>query len=173
MTEPSPFVAYLESLRDNRSALAQLRRGLGRPPGTVPDTYPYVVPWLPPGTRRWHEDAYYLLASLFAYHPAAGGTGNMGNHFRLCLRDAQDATAIERRFMALLAAHPDDLPFFLRQAVSFLCAKEVPVAWNQLLIDLLRWSHPDRYVQRNWAHAFWAGAHQVETTTEEEARDVR
>jgi len=76
--ENHPFVEYLESLRDDRAALAALRRGLGQPPGTVASMYPYVVRWLGDDTPPWQEAAYYLIAALFAYHPAEGGTGNMG-----------------------------------------------------------------------------------------------
>ena len=72
MTEPHPFVSYLEGLREDRGALASLRRGLGRPPGTVADMYRYVVRWLPDDAPRWREDAYYLIAALFAYHAVAG-----------------------------------------------------------------------------------------------------
>jgi CRISPR system Cascade subunit CasB len=155
MTKTHPFITYLESLHDGRAALAALRRGLGQPPGTVASMYPYVVPWLSADAPPWQETAYYLIAALFALHPAQGGKGNMGHHFA-GTREAQgDNTAIERRFTALLAAHPDDLDFYLRQAVSFLKSEEVPVNWHRLLFDLLDWGHPDRYVQQQWARAFW------------------
>ena len=111
-----PFIEYLESLRDDRGALAALRRGLGQPPGTVTSMYPCVVPWLPAEAPPWQETAYYLIAALFAYHPADGGTGNMGHHFGRARDPQRDDTAIERRFTALLAAHPDDLDGYLRQA---------------------------------------------------------
>lgn len=156
--ENHPFVEYLESLRDDRAALAALRRGLGQPSGTVASMYPYVVRWLGDDTPPWQEAAYYLIAALFAYHPAEGGTGNMGHHFARARDPKGDNTAIERRFTALLAAHPDDLDFYLRQAVSFLKSKEVPVNWHQLLSDMLAWSHPARYVQKQWANAFWGRA---------------
>jgi CRISPR system Cascade subunit CasB len=168
MTEPHPFITYLESLRDDRAALAALRRGLGQPPGTVADMYRYLVPWLPDDTPPWRETAYYLIAALFAYHPKEGGTDNMGRHFADARDPQRDNTAIERRFTALLAAHPEDLPFYLRQAVSFLKSKEVPVNWHQLLSDLLGWSHPARYVQQQWARAFWGRPAQKTQTTEEE-----
>lgn len=155
MSDAHPFVEYLESLREDRAALAQLRRGLGQPPGTATDTFRYVARWIASDTPRRVEEAHYLLAVLYASHPAPGGSGNMGEHFRRAGRDAVDRTAIERRFTALLAAHPDDLPFFLRQAVSFLRSNDVPVDWQQLFQDLLAWGHPDRYVQRNWARAYW------------------
>jgi len=155
MTKTHPFTTYLEGLRDDRAALAALRRGLGQSPGTAASMYPYVVRWLSQDTPPWQETAYYLVAALFAYHPAEGGTGNMGDHFARARDPQGDDTAIERRFTALLAAHLDDLDFYLRQAISFLKSKEVPISWHQLLSDLLAWDHPDRYVQQRWARAFW------------------
>ena len=168
MTQTYPFITYLEGLRDDRGALAAMRRGLGQPPGTVADMYRYVVPWLPDDAKPWHEAAYYQIAALFAYHPKAGGTGNMGNHFARTRDQQGDNTAIERRFTALLAAHPDDVDTYLRQAVSFLGSKEVPVNWHQLLSDLLAWGHPAHYVQQQWARAFWGRASKETQTTEEE-----
>jgi CRISPR system Cascade subunit CasB len=158
MRETHPFIEYLTSLSENRGALAALRRGLGQPPGTVASMYPYVVRWLPAEAYPWQEAAYYMVAALFAYHPAEGGVGNMGDHLA-CTRQPQvDDTAIERRFTALLAAHPDDLGFYLRQTISFLRSKEVPVNWSRLLADVLAWDHPDRYVQQQWARSFWGRA---------------
>lgn len=157
MTEKHPFITYLEDLRerDDRGALAALRRGLGQPPGSAVEMYRYVVPWIRDGASRQEEGAFYLLAALFAYHPTPGGQGNLGAAFRQTLDPQGDNTAIERRFTALLAAHPEDLPFYLRQAVGLLKSKEVPIDWQQLLADLQAWDHPDGYVQRNWARSFW------------------
>lgn len=151
------FISYLESLRDreDRGALAALRRGLGEKPGSMPAMYPYVVPKLPQQVKPWQEKAYYLVASLFAYHPKAGGKGNMGTHFAATTTPQNENTAVERRFTSLLAAHPEDLPFYLRQAVSYLSSKDVPINWNQLFVDIQAWGHLDRYVQKRWARAFW------------------
>ena len=53
------FITYLEELRDreDRGALAALRRGLGQPPGSAVEMYRYVVPWLPARTTRRREAA--------------------------------------------------------------------------------------------------------------------
>lgn len=167
MTEKTyPFIEYLESLRDNRGALAALRRGLGQPPGAVADMYRYVVPWLPKDVSRRREMDYYLIAALFAYHPDTGGIGNMGAHFARTKDPQGDTTAIERRFTALLAAHPDDMPTYLRQAVSFLRSKEVPVNWHQLFYDLQRWDYDHRPVQREWARYFWGSPQETKETKE-------
>jgi CRISPR system Cascade subunit CasB len=156
MPELHPFVAYLQGLaeKEERGALAALRRGLGQPPGTVPAMYPYVVPWLPQEGGAWREAPYYHVAALFALHPAAGGSGNLGAAFRLARGDEENE-AVERRFTALLAAHPDDLPDYLRQAVGFLRSKDVAIDWDQLFQDIQHWGLPTRMVQKKWAGAFW------------------
>ncbi len=169
MNEPNPFITYLESLREDRGALAALRRGLGQAPGTAREMYPFVVPRLPKDTPPFREATYYLIASLFAYHPDPGGRGNLGDAFRQTQTSEGHNAATERRFMVLLTAHQDDLPFHLRQAISFLKSRTppVPVNWNQLFTDVLAWGHPAGYVQKQWARDFWGHAHAEETTIKE------
>ena len=60
------FIARLESLakREDRAALAALRRGLGKPPGTVAEMAPYVEP-----AFDGAPDEAYIVASLFGLHP--------------------------------------------------------------------------------------------------------
>ena len=160
-----PFVEHLIAInqREDRGALAALRRGLGQPPGTSYEMYPYVVPWLPNDAPRWREDAYFLTAALFAFHPLAGGVGNVGTHFARARGQDGDNTAIERRFSVLLATHPEELPDHLRQAISYLRAKDIPVNWHKLFTDIQQWGHHTGFVQREWARAFWGRAGQEET----------
>ena len=158
-----PFIRHLQSLAEgqDRGSLAALRRGLGQPPATVADTFRYVEPWLSERRSAAQESAYYLVAALFALHPKSANAGNMGAHLAHS-RATGGEDALERRFTALLAAHPDDLPVYLRQAVSFLKSKEIPVNWEQLLSDLLNWDHPQRFVQKKWASAFWGSRQSTE-----------
>jgi CRISPR system Cascade subunit CasB len=164
VTQTQPFITYLEGLREDRGALAALRRGLGQPPGDAREMYPYVVRWLPAETSRQREAAYFLVAALFAYHPDPGGNGNLGQTFHRTLEPDGDNTATERRFTALLTAHQDDLPFYLRQAISYLASKDVSIDWHQLFTDVLAWGHPAGYVQKQWARAFWGHATNQEST---------
>jgi CRISPR system Cascade subunit CasB len=163
------FIIFLDSLREDRAALAALRRGLGQPPGSQPAMYRYVEPFL---HDRRQEPFYYLIAALFAYHPKPEGRGNMGDHFARARDPHSDSTAVERRFVALLAAHPEDLHFYLRQAVSFLRSKEIAVNWLQLLADLRGWGHPERYVQHAWARAFWGSAPAGEPSPSEQTHSA-
>ncbi len=165
MTEPTihPFIAHLQSLADGqeRGALAALRRGLGQPPGAAVEMFRYVEPFLPQKRRAPQEAAYYLVAALFAFHPKSTDEGNMGAHMAQA-RSEGGEDALERRFTALLAAHPDDLPDYLRQAISFLKSKEIPVNWNRLFWDLHAWDEEDRRVQKHWASAFWSRTQPIE-----------
>ena len=147
------FIRYLKSLveKDDRAALAALRRGLGKAPGTEPEMYRYIVPLLPENAYQNQEQVFYLIASLFASHPVSAGKGNLGAHLAQA-RGENNADALERRFTALLSAHPDDLPNYLRQTISLLKSKDVPVNWNQLLQDLLWWNDRTR---KSWATNFW------------------
>ncbi len=163
MKDLSPLDAFVDSLlqlseNGNRGALAALRRGLGAQPGEAPEMFPFVVPYLPNQHNRDLESAYYLVASLFALHIKNTSEGNMGDHMAACIQSDGDRAAIERRFVALLKSHPDDLPEMLRQSVSYLKSKEKPVNYRQLLRDLLAWGAPERYIQRRWAAGFWGQA---------------
>lgn len=153
------FVQYLCGLAEaeNRAALAALRRGLGKPPGTTPEMFRYVEPWLP---SSYGGEDHYLVAALFALHPASTDSGNLGTTFAQ-VRHARGGTeaedSLEKRFVALLNSHQDDLPDHLRHAVS-LARGHAPVNYAQLLADLAYWDHPDRFVQRQWARAYWSAS---------------
>ncbi len=148
------FITYLEGLTEDRGKLASLRRGLGQPPGTCVAMYPIVAARLPHNYSRVEEERYYLIASLFGFHPLSIKVGNMGDHMR-CASGKEITIAVERRFVNLLSTHWEDLSDQMRQAVSFLKSKEQPINWQQLFFDLKLWGHPDRLTQRHWANSFW------------------
>jgi CRISPR system Cascade subunit CasB len=166
------FIHYLRGLveREELAALAALRCGLGKEPGTAPEMYPCVVPFLPRQPRAVQEIAYYLVAALFAWHqkdwPSDDRFTNLGASLaQLRWEQARErgetpehGDSTERRFVALLTSTREDLPYHLRQMIGLLRTKEVPVNWLQLLFDIQRWDADSRIVQRRWASAFWGHA---------------
>lgn len=172
----SAFINYLHSLRDreDRGALAALRRGLGKPPGTVFSMAPYVEPWVAKSSDR-DRRLYYLVATLFASHPGVKRTTigeeestdryqrNMGDVFASVARadkrpDEKYEDSVrrtERRFVALLNADSEDFPQHLRHAVSLAKSKGVGVDFAALLSDLRAWDSDSRWVQQRWAASFW------------------
>ncbi len=154
------FIGYLHALRDNddRGTLARLRRGMGQPPGSNIETASIVERQLAIGTRDDVRNACYISGSLFALHDQDGGSGNMGRHFRKLGEPGQDPPPnVEKRFKALLASDRDELPDALRQAVTLLKSKAVPVNWFQLAQDVQSWQFDDgrEHVRKRWARSFW------------------
>jgi len=138
---------------------ARLKRCAGRPLAASPEALGLFYRLLPPGVTIWQEEVYFLLATL--YPLADGGdAGNLGAAL-LRARGSQNERGLDRRVEVLLDADESQLPFRLRQAVRFLQSNRVPVSWDQLLHDLLRWNHPERYVQKAWARAYFAPAPQT------------
>lgn len=163
------FVSYLEELadREDRGALATLRRVVGRSPAEVPAANRYVDRFVdqhrlanPKISALRVEAAYYMIASLFASHPVSAppaGRRNFGASLAQLKREGGEP-GIDRRFAVLLDSHEDELGDHLAHLVGYLKSAEgapIGVDWTQLLRDVLRWGHPDRLVQRGWARAFW------------------
>ena len=117
--------------------------------------YPHVVPFIPEDDRNHRY--YFLVAALFALHP--DGTlrpgESMGHTFARIGELRGNMESVERRFVALLAAPAADVGEHLRHAVSLARSSGVGVDYTKLLSDLMRWSHPERRVQLQWARDFW------------------
>lgn len=172
MTTPTTrrfdLVGHLVTLaeRENRGALAALRRGLGKEPGETAEMFPIVEPRLDEDASENRRRAAYLVASLFASHPvhrdaAQWSRRSFGASLRAArFRDNGDADpGIEGRFEALLDCEADALATHLRGLVTLLRARNPGAAidFRQLLRDIEWWDADDRHVQRNWATGFWGG----------------
>jgi CRISPR system Cascade subunit CasB len=153
------FSKYLQGLRENRAALAHLRRGLGKPQGTI-DMLPYIAPFLPDDRRENY--AYFFMASLFGTHPlfTEQKYHDIGQIFRLLgeKKASKEATQnLQRRFTALLDANSMDLGHHLRQVISAASSAkpEIAVNYRQLLLDLIDWDSPKKHIQKRWAKSFF------------------
>lgn len=140
--------------RKDRGAMAALRRGLGKPPGTVPAMMQYVTPWIPEFDNRPGRDgAYYLVASLFASHSDYKAGVSVG----AACRQLGDHDSNALRFARLLEADAQRLPYLLRQVVSLIHSSKGSVGLDHdlLLHHVRHWTHPSQWVQKEWARAFW------------------
>lgn len=154
------FVAFLRSLRErgDRGALATLRRGRGARDALSTAAYPYVAPWLPSDAPRWTEECYFAVAAFLAAEAPTQQSEpaeNFGASLALLAARGRGA-GVERRLVAALGAHRDDVLQHVRQLASLLRSQDVATNWAQLLRDLLAWGREDRAVQRAWARAFWS-----------------
>lgn len=157
-----PFVDQLTKLASpddpDRASMAHLRRGLCAPP----DYTLSRVGWLFRDAQDDPEDhaleSAILVAGLFAWVKGAcpQNTGaNFGRAFGHDLSD-DDKRQREKRFTGLLDTDIEDLPYKLRQAVTLIARDKVGLDWATLIHHLINWAHPDRWVQKQWARAYWS-----------------
>lgn len=158
---------------EQRAAMAELRRGLQEFPQLAPYMHQYVAPYTV-YARGWEKQTYYLVAALFAlYHSGSKESTlssdknylNMGSYFAEVVKQGKEqdkdaSESINRRFNALLTAHPQDLHYHLRQAIAFLHGKSeagIAINWENLFWDILKWNDDDKrpQVQEKWATSFW------------------
>lgn len=111
--------------------------------------------------REWDEEAYFLVATLFAFDKTGGGqAGNFGD----TVRKLRTNDSTDRRFNILLDADFDprtggELSYRLRQMVKWVLSKKdlnSRINWPQLLFDLKRWNHERKYIQKQWARRYYA-----------------
>ncbi len=195
IVEEYKFIGHLEKLvkEKDRGGLAALRRGLGKPPGIAREMDSHVLRFLPPEAKEKQENAFYVTGALFAYwhqgkeelvekppYNLEPSHYNFGaSLWAMVKKDADEDTTnrkyedkwkdaikrVEKRLVALLNCHQDDLRDHLRHTVSLLKSKDIPINWAQLLHDIQCWHWESRSVQRDWARQFWRESQKEEKET--------
>jgi CRISPR system Cascade subunit CasB len=135
---------------------AVLRRSLAFDPGTYPPAYPYVEWLLRDEENTWRREVYYLVAGLWAAHWREGRAGeaiSLGKACALLRSGPNGSENIERRFVSLLDADPDQLPHRLRQMLAMV--KEYNLDFEALLKGLLFWNDDQKRTQNRWAREFY------------------
>jgi len=137
----------------NRGVLSRLRRALTAPV--------YVGLTGTNGLFRMvpnkAEERAVLAAALFAWTKGAlrhTPDVNFGVAFGAGLTE-EGKQQREKRFIDLLDTDWEDLPYKLRQAVALIGAADVGLDWALLIRHLGHWSHPERWVQKEWARGYW------------------
>ncbi|MDV6376276.1 type I-E CRISPR-associated protein Cse2/CasB [Deinococcus arenicola] len=180
-----PLLRHLSRL--DRGQLAALRRSLG-------DDLPgQSVPWLEgvflrSGLGQMQEarwQALAVVAGLYALierpdaaaepAPIPEHRDSFGHTFgRLYLAQDQRPST-EKRFLALLDADMDALPYALRQAVTLLKAADMKPDWVQLMDDVGGWDHDSAgdWIRRRWAKDFYRTAErQTHTDTDDDTAPI-
>jgi len=146
------FIHKLDGLDEGDKA--RLRRNAGKAISEAGDVTGLFYRILPSGVPMQQEEIYFLVATLFPLNEN-GGAGNFGASLRRARTSSNDK-GLDKRVEILLDAELSQLSFRLRQAVQFLRSNRVSTNWAKLLNDLLYWSHPDRFIQRNWARSYFS-----------------
>jgi CRISPR system Cascade subunit CasB len=150
------FIDWLESLNEKDTKIkAVLRRSLTFDPGTYVSAYPYVEPFIKDEDNLWRRKIFYLVAGLWAFHWREGQKGQQIPIGMACAayQKKSGSASAERRFINLLDADEDQLPYRLRQVVALL--KEQSIDFSHLLKGLLSWKDDRKFTQNSWARDFY------------------
>ncbi|MGD9582790.1 MAG: type I-E CRISPR-associated protein Cse2/CasB [Lysobacterales bacterium] len=152
----SGLIAWLEELNETDSkARAVLRRSLAFDPGQHIPAFPYVEPFLKGEQEGWRRDVHYLVAALWAAHWREGRSGATVSLARASATHQVESgsASTERRFINLLDADSEQIPYRLRQMTALL--GEQPIDFQTLLDDLIRWNGESKLIQTKWARDFY------------------
>ncbi|MGW1224624.1 type I-E CRISPR-associated protein Cse2/CasB [Streptomyces sp. NPDC002530] len=145
--------------------LAVLRRGLGRPAGTVLEMFPfYTCPVDDYAARRGEvsaeQEAEHIALALYGLHQQSQeqpmhrdgvGLGRAVLGLRRHKRTSEEA--VDSRFQQVFSAtSTDTLAMRLRGVISQLKDIKQPVDYNRLISDIHDWRQPDSRsrVRRRW-----------------------
>jgi len=147
--------------KDNpdRQALAELRRGLGKPPGSETMMYKHILVTITP-MRPNQEIAAFIVGSLYGLCWELQEAEDRLT-FASSLRKTEKSQSFEKRFVNLYRSDIKQLPFQLAQSAKYIKSKRaskgvIEIDWRGLIDDVANWDHPDRYVQRRWARDWWS-----------------
>lgn len=186
------FVRYLRQ-RSTPADLARMRRGLDAPGAeVVPLVEGFLGRIQNEREDRWERNCYYLVAGLWASTVSSSeleqfrkddkddeeesevsqsDEGSVNKGYRRTLGHAiaqlylarEQSKSIEQRFIALLDADEEQLPYRLRQMVRLIKSQDgIRIHWSELLRDLLAWKRERKPVQQKWAGAFYRTVAQEE-----------
>ncbi|ADI15419.1 type I-E CRISPR-associated protein Cse2/CasB [Truepera radiovictrix] len=175
---------FMRHLRRNAESadLARLRRGVAEPGAqVVPLVEVFVARLQKDYDNAWERQMLYLVAGLWAGtvssseleqfrdavddegleggadpQPTEGYRRALGHAIAQLYLARSQSPSIEQRFVALLDADREQLPYRLRQMVQLLKGDEaIRIHWGALLRDLLAWNREGKPVQQTWARAFY------------------
>ena len=157
-----------------RAALANLRRGVGRRPGELPQLYGELLQDMPeamysagskPSYAEW---AVYMALTLYAMHQQGKDvkTDNMnrenvslGNAASELVADNDDTERIWKRLYAVASsADMQEMSYHIRALIKLLRDKDIPLDYPQLAKDLYFYQLSDEsaeHIRLKWGQDFY------------------
>ncbi len=157
-----------------RAMLANLRRGIGKTPGEMPELWGIVLGGLneslygkngEPSPAEW---AVYLSLTMFALHQQGSADSVQQDHISLgnaaarlidkSKNEDEERNRIMQRFGPVITASDmQELSHHLRGMIQIFKANNVPLDYVQLAGDLLDFQYEDsrRRVQLRWGEDFY------------------
>ncbi len=166
------LVSRLDSAR-TRADLANLRRGLGKEPGAVPQLWPTYTRLRADGAISDGLRAEHACLCLFGIHQQSHsqpmhkkdglGLGQAMRLYRLAWTNTApdrdpDVNAVDKRMAALASSTTfRELEEHLRRAVTLLRSEGIAIDYDRLCLELIRWQRPQyrSRVVRSWGSGYY------------------
>lgn len=162
----------LSQAGSNKKLLAELRRGIGKAPGEVPQLWGYYLESMPeefygtsaPSRAEW---AVYAALTLFALHqqgkdpeasPMHEPGQTFGKAFSQLVTDASERERVTRRFHILATASSiEELFHYLRSTVQIMRGANIRLDYAKLAGDIYCFQFPESrsIVQLRWGQDFY------------------
>lgn len=154
----------------NRAALANLRRGVGRIPGEMPELWGLLFDGLPEelmsagGRPTASEWAVYISLTLYALHqqsqnrPVHEAGVSLGCAVRKMVTKDEDMERIKRRFDAMVTADSmTEIAYHLRGLIKLMRVPLITLDYGALCSDLYWVQYRDRApgVKLRWGQDFY------------------
>lgn len=159
-----------------RAYLAKLRRGIGHPPGELPELWSILLDGLPDTMRSERDEptreewAIYTSLTMFALHQQGRDVKREPMHidsislgyaaWQLTEGRNEERERVGRRFnLVALAGSMEELNHYLRGFVQLLRAKHIALDYAMLARDLYRYQYEDlaAAVRLKWGQDFLHG----------------
>lgn len=162
----------LQQAKENTKALAELRRGIGKVPGEIPQLWGYYLESMPedfygntePSRAEW---AVYAALTLFALHqqgkdpqidPMQKEGQSFGKALSYLVHSQDDQERILRRFNIIATASSvEELFHYMRSAVQLLRAENIGLDYAKLAGDIYCYQFPELIstVRLRWGQDFY------------------
>jgi CRISPR type I-E-associated protein CasB/Cse2 len=148
------LLEYLESHKEDRGVMADLRRGFSE--ATADRTWPYLASWCDLTNDR-SRTIYQTVMASYAHHPHTADQGNMGTVLRQIALGAgggqEGLKTFDARFRRLLICDTStEVCQQIGRVIRAAAQKGVPINYTELFTDLWYWGER---VKLRWASAYW------------------
>lgn len=162
----------LQQSRENTKALAELRRGIGKAPGEIPQMWGYYLESMPeefygdtePSRAEW---AVYAALTLFALHqqgkdpkiePMQKEGQSLGRALSYLVHNGNDKERIIRRFNIIATASSvEELFHYMRSVIQLLRGENIGLDYAKLAGDIYCFQFPELIsnIRLRWGQDFY------------------
>ena len=165
-------IKFLHEIADTgagRGMMANIRRGVGKYPGEIPELWGLIFNNIPEellGIKEasFAEWAVYTALTLYALHQQGNEKFmhsedvSIGKAASMLVKNEDDEERIRRRLgLAVTATSPSDLAYYLRGVIQLLSREEIAIDYARLAKELylMNYEESSKAIKLSWGRDFY------------------